>query len=490
MSPCPNPVDLHGLDRFDEFEEQGAFWIPGKPETRIGGVLKYEPGKLPKMVPHPNEYLSTWADLAADSPTIVGELAGRQPVTLLGALVKRRGGTSLGPHIAVVSDSVVEGRQFASEAEIEPASCRIETTGLNDWFAYQHFRGPHPDSRPLVVRTGHESDWRFEFRVEAIDATISSAVREETALFCRDYVRYGHRMGLRLDAKRPRRLAWHDKQAFRLRNLLTLLIGKPAELQRVELHGPEEQHPDGGVFRPSFGYFRPPWLIPKELAFDWPAFDYPRVRDRFPEIVERWFAHCEKGDDAVNLFFASEALGRGPIEAAFIASMQALEGVLRVEGEGSRYVPAPAYEEILSAVVAAIPSGTPNDLRASLITTLGYGNEPSQRRRIRHAFKPLSEATKEFLIGKEKPAEFTNHIIDGRNYLTHLDPAARMQRLTAPQLSVATSKVRSLTAIILLRTLGLDNAEIVDRLRETSSFAPVRESRLFRRSSAGQTAKK
>ncbi len=142
-----------------------------------------------------------------------------------------------------------------------------------------------------------------------------------------------------------------------------------------------------------------------------------------PSLIRQWLTQEEKLRPVYNLLLSTVQAPDQYVQSTFLSLTQALESFHRIV-YGGKYASEDDYNNVKDALERAIPADTSDHLKKKLMTMLHYGNQFSQRERLRGLFDVLGIALTEKLLGTEKQSHFISKVVDIRNHLTHHDQAS------------------------------------------------------------------
>jgi len=191
------------------------------------------------------------------------------------------------------------------------------------------------------------------------------------------------------------------------------------------------------------------------------------LRDDFQRTLLNWFASMTQLRPVYDVFFGMYRTSRMYLQSRFLHLSQAVESFHR-RTIGGFYLPDDQFQPIRSQMVAAIPATVDDSLRAKLKSQIRFANEPSLHKRMTAIMNGLSAATLSVIC--ENSGMFVSAIVDTRNYLTHLDESSVENELEGFQLALACQKLELLQTVLLLKHIGLAEAEVVDRIKQCRQF--------------------
>jgi len=454
----------------DTFSCRGFWWIPSAPENRVPGTLSYDPmGERRLELDGSLQHDSSKGQFGLlNLPCILGETLDGKACTLVDAYQ-----TSLllpFPGLATTRFSV--SQILIGDDHVDPNSKTYESalitlTDLRAWMGRVPFTdqfGPGGSS----VSTTFTTPSIVTTYVAALDAVISIEAGFGSSM---DYtsrtITYDEL--LRMSPKEPQALEWYLQALFRFRILLSLLVGRPVHLRRVQLSTSIEKK-EGFGGKPirryvdlclrQVGYRQQKDMLTPEMPFP-----HPLLSGDWPQVVQTWFSKSQSLDTLAGLLFGVSVNRSIPVEFQFLSLIQGIESYHRTHGD-DEYVSDKDYEPIKKALLEAIPSNINPDHREALKGRIKYGNEYSLRKRLEITVQSIPESLVTEITNKNK--KFIAQVVATRNYLTHRDETDKADVLDLSGMFDASVSLKLLTEFLLLREVGVP----VDKLCQVMTVHP------------------
>ena len=261
---------------------------------------------------------------------------------------------------------------------------------------------------------------------------------------------------LRITPKKPESVEWYLQALFRFRILLSLLVGRPVHLKRVQLcTSIEKKEGLGGkpirhyvdLCLKQVGYRQEKDILTPEMPFP-----YPVLSGDWPQVLQTWFSKSQSLDTLAGLFFGVSVDRSIPVEFQFLALIQGIESYQRTHGDDV-YVSDEDYEPIKKALLEAIPSSVNPDHREALKGRIKYGNEYSLRKRLDITLQSVPAPLVIEITNNNK--KFTAQVVATRNYLTHRDETQTADVLDFRGMFDASVSLKAVIEFLLLREIGM-----------------------------------
>jgi hypothetical protein len=448
-SPLHNDPTLQ-----DDFELSGRFWLPGTPEEKLGGTLRYAGGRLSLRLLGVFGSAPAGADI--DEAEFILGSTERGPCTLWRSWRSDANTTILAGAVdsetarsTWLPNRLFMGAHFEDVAKMLFAESRFSFEELPAWLARSPFEVDFDE-----VKTA-----RYEFPPDivvplpahkatlSIESAFMSTGNPFESLIWKQFVE----VAVRVEEARPHE--WHHERLVEIRALLGLLVGEPVTPTRFRAVTADKRPVT--VFFSLTGEPSERMVPPAEMIFA-----HPLIADRFDTIVQRWFDVQDDLSVVVALLFGTLYASEMPREFRFLALTQALESFHRRTQPGL-YVEPADYAPVQDALIAAIPAGTDNSLRQALTRRLDYGNEFAQRRRLSDLLKLLAGSSDAVTTN---PKWFVEAVVAERNYLTHYPPG-ESEPMSAVECFYMAMSLRAFLTLLLLAEVGLTGKEAADGLR-------------------------
>lgn len=443
----------------ETFELTGRFWFPEDPETRIGGILRYSSGRITL------ELLGAFGSLGRDevreAETIVG-LTNEGPCTLrkcartdaTWSLFVGEGETHRSSWRAL---HLFVGAEFPTAEDALFRSVRFRFDQLEHWLATAAFTQQQvddDDTRRIVTTYEFPQEERVELPGLEGALTLGTILSRSGEIF--STMTLSRKAHIEIEPTAPQSFDWFMDRLFELDSLVGLLVGDAVAPTEIFGVTPGDDAKSVSILFRVQGEPRDRALLPPDMILP-----HTEMGSRFPEIVERWFTRIDDLRTVIALLFGT-LVTELPTEFRFLALTQALETLHRHTHDGL-YLSEEGYEPIRKALVDAIPNGTPADLRQSLKSRIGYGNELAQRRRLKELLASLGDEVAP--VASSGPG-WIDRIVDMRNHLTHY-PAGQNPPIGPTDLFYETFRLRAFVTLLLLAEVGIQGAEAAEGVRRT-----------------------
>ena len=243
--------------------------------------------------------------------------------------------------------------------------------------------------RPPVVElplaNGETATVRFEMHTAGLGNITTEA-----------NLRYAAWLGLQFASERS--LEDATRAVWRLRNFLSLAVGKALTVLAVDVYRDDIVDP-GGYRLPLHVFYALPrnpepssrGVNPWELLFS-----LQQVRDRLPDVLSRWLAHQDLYEPVFGLYFGTLYNPSSYREQRFIAYAQAIETYDRLKRPDAKERDPAEHKALIKEIFEAVPA----KVRGWLKEQLAWSNDLTLAKRSNtfsapaQTSRPASSATK------------------------------------------------------------------------------------------------
>ena len=450
----------------DKFSLKGHWWLPGAPDRAVGGTLEYDPDGDNRLdLDGTFRETPTGEYRALSAPVVLGQSLDGKACTIVD--VHETGFRPCAP--GVTTSSFLYSKLFVGSEFVDPQGAVFESvlaslTDLPGWLHREPFEiesSSHATKTPSIVST-YKMPEEVSIPIRSLQASIRFQSRVSTS---REYQKCAvrHEEFVCIRPKKKQSLEWFLEAVFRLRMLLSLLVGRPANITAIKLCTKKRKLPNLGnkLYREyldlclkQVGTSVSRSLFPQEIPFA-----YPSIRKKIRPIFEAWYDKVELLRTTYGLYFGVTANRGTPREFQFLALIQALEAFHRATGT-DKYVSDESFSPTRAALVSAIPPSVEPDLREALKARLRYGNEFSLRKRLTLLLERLPAELRDVVT--EANSGFVGRIVSTRNYLTHRDESQKSEVMDRAEMFNAIEALKMVIAFLLLTETGVEQEKVVD----------------------------
>lgn len=304
----------------EPFEETGKFWLPESPESPVDGTLRYSPGGFTEVALM-GSFLSDPTDGSERRAVVHGQTMRGQKISLLGAAEDMEHLSATGTRGRIHAPCLLMGGHCEPETAQRFSEAVFRFTSLEQWYWKRLFVRSLDQTGSTVERV--EGDLGHSFRSEYLSATIEFFLTERSSEPSRGEIRVGHDTRIRLRPDAPQDLAWFDEHRRSIQRLLILLVGDLVAAREVFLRDTTDA---------GYSYAFADWLPTNsctEHHMHRMPFSFSAVRDRFTDLLDKWFRLEGSCGEAIVLLFSTLTKATAPQPYEFLSRVQAVEGILR-----------------------------------------------------------------------------------------------------------------------------------------------------------------
>lgn len=415
-------------------EYAGYWWLPTNPDKQVSGILhidRYNGIELKTI----NSLLSRQevfgSNFIKSQEIILGKTIEDKFITLIDSHCSNyKSGSDPESSTSThkVKFAVVGEREFRNKSDITFTSAEVRFSLLDEWLGVKPFKFIDSiDSSDFSSRNSkkltleYESPETIEFYIDFISAQFYTNYAWSKNISGNLKYEITHSSYLRLTPDQPQSLDWYMKQFYSLQKLLTVMTGFPVSPIELRGYGNDILIHKNTTTKEEFEIYGDIHKNFQNLIEKHPndlLFTVPKFGTELSVVVNNWFQKTDILDPATNLHIATISSSSLYTEFKLLNYAQALEALHRRVFDG-KYILDQDYEPIRETLVNSILKNVDRDHRNALKAKIKYGNEFSQRKRIRLLLDDVWEnCLYEFITDKK---EFINNVVDTRNYLVHFD---------------------------------------------------------------------
>jgi len=435
----------------DTFSFKGHFHLPNQNEKNAPGIVSYSQAKGITV-----ELLGT-LDESLDTPKKQPIIIGKTKhgiCTLLDATGIGTLRSSHGPIESTYRASFLLLGYGVLKSELFSSS-HFELNHLPLFLNYNPFSKSHTKDSNNVLSTKieHTPLKTISYQIPTLNLAIKLS---ESSTYALDKISASiHRHPqISIQPTYPTPLTTHLKNIQRLCSLLSLLTDETITPIRSHVRTPESDE----TLSLAYEY---PLIVGATKSTPSPLFTFQAIETQFETILNNWLTASGILQDAFELFDAGRHARDSTIQARFLILTQSIEAFSRAT-TSSKYMEDDEYKAVRQQLCSHIPQNVSKPHRDSLKKRIEFGNEFSLRKRIAALLQGLSKESLELVCCNKE--NFIAGVVSTRNYLTHYTDDLRLEALTDADLFWACEKLTTLLRILLLKSLGIDEALIYQHI--------------------------
>lgn len=441
----------------EEFEYEGIWWLPDKPEEQISGTLRFTPeeGAILDLIGSFRDIKDI--DKKLKPEIILGISSNGKNITLYKCFETKSTLSNRGfLTSSFYANLVFVGAHFERKEDIKFKKLSIHYSYLNEWVNVSGFDIPEFNHNKEVV---------IKFKPpEPIQASISKDYKilinfRYTFSPSMEMVAIKQKTFLTIEPLEEKSFDEYRSIMYHLQNFLSLGIMKAVYPLTIE--GTTEvnkQMIKGKPCYPPIKIFYKLPEIPKatKTILPYMLFTFRDISDRFESILKNWFEKADLLKPVYDLYFGTLYNPRMYLEHRFLSLIKAIESFHRII-HGGEYLSAEDYKPVYDSLIKAIPDCVRNDLKERLKEYLKYGREFSLRKRLKEMLDKYQEILYKFIRNTNT---FIEKVVNTRNYYTHHDKDLKEHSASGEELYHLTQKLKMLVEVCLLSELGFSSEEI------------------------------
>ncbi|MGQ4647541.1 ApeA N-terminal domain 1-containing protein [Lyngbya aestuarii] len=461
-------------------EYAGYWWLPTNPDKTVSGTLhidRYQGIELKTI----DSLLSRQEVFAGNleflsKEIILGQTVDNKLITLIDCHYSDGRFSStpdLSTSLHTAKFALVGQRQFENKRDVTFTSAEVRFSLLDEWLAIQPFQDGDINTNGLTLE--YRRPEPIQFYIDSIGAQFYT-----NYVGSRNNPRYlkwemTHSSYLRLTPDMPQSLDWYMKQFYSLQKLLIIMTGFPVSPTVLIGHG-DDVHATRDITIPEqFEIYFDLHKNFQNFLEKHPAnlfYTVPQLEVELSVVVNNWFQKADILEPATNLHVATLSSSSLYTEFKLLNYAQAIEALHR-RVFGGKYVSDEDYRPIRDTLIENIPNNVDRDHRNTLKNKIKYGNEFSQRKRLRLLLDEIWEdCLCEFITDKQN---FISDVVETRNYLIHFDANSAAQAvLDGSGMFRLAEQLKIILITHVLIQLDIPRENIYRAVKQFNRFAELR----------------
>ncbi|EKN67070.1 hypothetical protein BABA_13135 [Neobacillus bataviensis LMG 21833] len=463
---------------FDKFEIKGYWWIPGKQENQVAGILFFAEDKIHlELIGSLSNDLFSMGNEKYD--TIHGFSDKGEQLTLLNVNVKKSVTNAPGFQTQTYSiHSFIVGGYFINEEEIQFHSLSFQPTYLTEWLGRSVFVDTTTLEKDRSSIMGKQVSYNkydtFNHYVDVLGATIEETYSSNFKADLSEKVLWTNKSGIKIIPNENKDLSWFSTNMYLVKDLLHLFIGHATYFESIVFYGEEVklEHTDK-ISRQKYKYFFRQNKSKLREKFHWSdvIVNFRDIENDLNKILNYWFEKHNGLEVVYNLHF-DEFYKDMYINTTLLNTVQILEIYHRKMYEGKVY-DKKEYRALAKELKQMLNEKFPEAFAKIIGNKVDYGNEYSLSMRIEEILYGFHESTRNLLVGTENDInKFIRQLVETRNYLTHYDSDKKKHILMEPiDKYFAIQRLRAIATLILFKEVGLDETIMIDKICNSNQYS-------------------
>lgn len=452
----------------EPIEVSGYFWLPGKSDQRLPGVLHVsETGKITlEVIGVFGDAIASLTGSSPDLPRVVGVVENGDLVTLEDCFYAntsvRFGGLSKS---TISANFFLRGIQYDEDEPILFSKVSFSLEGLDEWLSVTGLRVDHnweertasihfspPKKIECQLPDGMALAFTFGWTLPGAPIVTEAKITQKAYIT------------IKSESLRP--IEDFLALVFKVNNFLCFAIDETVSLDSATCYWKDiaRDVADGEKREvPIQLYYQSSPLSDTRPKISWHnmLFRYGHVANQLEAILKNWLSNYETSEPAFNLYFASKAGAHKYLDGRFLSLAQGIETLHRRNSKDT-LMPETEFGDLVVALVNSCPTIHQDWLAKKL----EYANELPLRRRIRQMLEPFES----LYGGSKQRKDFIRMVLDTRNYLTHYDEKLAQQAAQGEILWSLCMKLEALFQLHFLRLIGLDGDFIKNLVNENHAL--------------------
>lgn len=460
----------------EQFEYNGIWWLPSKPDNEISGILHYHPtdGITLDLIGSFREFgnaLSTHQE----EDIILGVTSNGKEVTLY-KCIEFHSSYSSGFHSSSYRVIVIfTGHHFEKIADIVFNEFLINYYHLKDWVGINGFSlKSESDSKGYLIKETVTYVFPEEVRAKIAPLDVSLTFQFSSEGYRKTEINLKQITCFKVVSSTPVQVDFfREKTNNLLQGFLSLAIGKGTrpiaikgytQAAKYQLGNGEGQYIDIEFF---YVYSDLPHLRKKEELHPFEMiFTLKDIISDFESCLNNWFNKEDILRPVYNLYFVTLNEPSLLLDYKFLNFIQAIE-IYHRRVIGGQYASGERFDVLYKNLLSAIPQGIDKNFKESIAQKLKYVHEFSLRKRLSDIFDKCGSIISRVI---ENRGAFIEDVVNTRNYLTHYDKKVEMKAVQGEKLYRITQKLQVIVEICLLSELGLSLEKIDELIKRCRSY--------------------
>jgi hypothetical protein len=444
-----------------ELNITGTWWLPGKPEMRIPGTLRFSPEKGGALSLHGCFDEKT---TMLNPSVILGASTEGKSLTLCECFETRKSVSSGLSTSTFYSNLMFMGAHFPSRETITFRNLSINYTRLDEWMNASAFKISEPEYGHLTVE--YTQPMSHEIQIDdSLKIVIEFRYTPPSRYRVQTQATVKHRPYVIIVPTDEKSLDYFLDLIYDIQNFLTLSAMEPVYPEHIvgETEASKFKVDDHVAYRPVEVLFRQLERVRSHIVLRGDLLiSFKDIYDQLRESFANWIGTRELLGSVRDLYFGTLYNPGAYLQQQFLSLTQALESYHRIRIRSEELAPEKHGERLKRIVDSA-----PEEDKKWLEEKLKWSNELTFRTRLKELFDGLVETVPSVIGDVDK---FAGQVVDTRNYLTHYDPELKNRAASGTELSRITEKLKIVMQICLIRELGLNESTIRFLLMKNWTF--------------------
>lgn len=453
------------MNQLNEIHWTGQWWITDRPSVKLSGLLRYDSSDriTLQLIGSPRDIENFNTGIPFPSDKTVNGIAETGTLCTLMNIIEYRDSKLTMLYLFV-------GAHFMTKNEIVFSSLKVRFLNFENWMC----QDPYEINESLL---NHSCAYRapngFDISLQKPRVRIETAFAYHMQRAQFQNVEMEHKAYIKVTPERNEPFDYYRQVIVVLKDLLTLLIGKV--VYHKELYG-YMINAEGLTVEVGIVIAESRIAHADDLRCEDMIAPFPKVRERLPSILDKWFESYGRMKSVYNLFFGALSNPYLFQEFRFLSLIQALESFHRII-KGGKYIDdsSEEWKGAVKLMIASIPSSLEKSHKQSLEKKIEFGYQYSLRKRMKELTSSISPDSLRRMSPKQNNGDyFTKRIVEARNYFTHYDELNRPQSFTGGELDKAVERLKLLLILLLMKEIGVDDQETLSLVEQSWQYSHIK----------------
>ncbi|UKA11693.1 HEPN domain-containing protein [Photobacterium damselae] len=441
----------------EEYKKTGYFWLPGKEERKIPGVLSINDGGEIELeiVGHFDERLES-LNSHDEINRIIGHIEKDGLVTLDNCFYTKKnfsfGGISKSK---ILANMVLSGAAWEQDEAVTFNSFSFSVDCLDEWVGISGIEIDNdwdnntttvnycpPEKLSFFLDNGMKLEICFAYTLPGLPA-LKEAKITQRAYFS-------------LKSEEVRDLSDFINIAFKITNLMCFAMDEIVVMKNVSAMSSKIQHDIGNGKQypvPIAIYYQSNPYTEKMPRKQWREmlFNFDAIKDNTGQVFNNWINAYEYLSPALGLYFSTKAGAHKYLDGKFLALAQGLETYHR-RTSNETLMELKAFDSLVSTILEGCPKEHVDWLKGRLM----HGNEINLSKRLNKIIEPFQD----HLGTKKEIKKLLRKIVSTRNYLTHYSKNLEDESATGKDLWILCLQMEAIFNLHFLNVVGFTDEEI------------------------------
>lgn len=454
----------------ENFKIIGEWFLPSNPGKRVHGTLEFKQEEGITLEIYGSLTSDIFFPELIDQEIILGLTSKSKQITLYGCNMTSSGGATLVQGRESGKSSVsysilyaLEGLYVNEPSELLFDKVTCEIFNLDEWVGISGFDMPldfekikkheinvnYKLPEPIEFKIDNEAHGRFYFTANHPGVNIYQKTINVT-----------QKVKFQVNTKTEKKIDDLLSYVFSFQNFLILALYRSTYPLKIKLFGEKHKETlrDGETNRKTIELFFSSSNLNKankaKLDFDM-IFTYRGIKDKFPDIIQKWYSHYELLEPALNLVFEQFYNGNRFNENTFLNLAQAAE-TFHARTNNYTKIPREEYKEMKEEILKL----TPSKYHKWLKDQFNLGNNLNLQLRLEDLIHKYSNTILDKIIPDKEI--FVKQVKHSRNYYTHYSTSSKKNALKGGELFYLSEKLKILLVCAFLIEIGFDK-ELITR---------------------------